>query len=700
MTPSFGLPKFGALFLAIGLVGMDGPQSPFRPNEKAFFADQRVLNFVRPGLVIRIGSAEVAADGTISCAFTVTDARGAALDRLGVQTPGTVSLNFIAAAIPRGQLDYVSYTTRQQTGAVSGTVTQASGESNGTFTQVGDGMYRYTFRTRATNVDRNATHTIGIYANRNLSEFDLGTNYFSTTFNFVPDGTPVRTTHDIVRDASCNRCHDSIAAHGGSRRGMDMCVLCHSPQTKDPDTGNSVDMMAMVHKIHMGKELPSVRAGGKYQIIGFGGTVFDWSTVGFPANNRRCETCHDQKSGAAQAANYMTRPTRESCGSCHDNVNFATGQGHIAGPQFSDNQCATCHIPQGEFDFDASIQGAHAVPTESRMLGGLALDITRVDDGVAGRRPTVTFTVKNGKGEPLAISALSSVSLVMAGPTTDYGKTSFGSDVLTPGYVSESAVRATCASDGTCRYTFTRAIPSDARGTFAVGIEGRRSETLLAGTTRQRTVQYGAKNDVFYFSVDGTSVVARRTVVATENCNQCHVRLSLHGENRNQMEMCVLCHNPLETDVRRRPLAQVQAERTKPPHSVNFNLMVHRIHMGEHLRANGRDATIIGFGGSVNNFTEVRYPAMSPSSTPGDLRNCANCHVGGSEQVLTRMVHDVVDPQGPLNPVKPVTSACTGCHVTPSTASHALANTTSLGESCNTCHSSTSAFSVAKSHAQ
>ena len=76
------------------------------------------------------------------------------------------------------------------------------------------------------------------------------------------------------------------------------------------------------------------------------------------------------------------------------------------------------------------------------------------------------------------------------------------------------------------------------------------------------------------------------------------------------------------------------------------------------------------------------------------------CHVNGSEQILTRLRNDVIDPQGPINPVKPITSACTGCHVSMSTASHALVNTSVLGESCDTCHGPNSQFSVAKSHAQ
>ena len=55
----------------------------------------------------------------------------------------------------------------------------------------------------------------------------------------------------------------------------------------------------MVHKIHYGEDLPSVQAGGKYQIIGFGQSVNDFSTVVFPADVRNCQVCHDPKSGAA-----------------------------------------------------------------------------------------------------------------------------------------------------------------------------------------------------------------------------------------------------------------------------------------------------------------------------------------------------------------------------------------------------------------
>jgi len=109
---------------------------------------------------------------------------------------------------------------------------------------------------------------------------------------------------------------------------------------------------------------------------------------------------------------------------------------------------------------------------------------------------------------------------------------------------------------------------------------------------------------------------------------------------------------------------------------------------------------VVGFGGSHNDFSDVRYPAIRPTGTPGDHRNCTMCHTGGSEQVLPTGKNQVTDPQGPINPILPVASACTGCHVQMTTASHVLVNTTTLGESCEVCHSSTSSFSVGQVHAQ
>jgi OmcA/MtrC family decaheme c-type cytochrome len=678
---------------------------PYTAREKAFFLDNLTVQFVRPGLVVAVQSAAIAADGTMSATFTVADPQGLALDRLGVTTPGAISLSFVAATIPQGQEQYTSYTTRSATGAVSGTVQQAGPDTGGTYTQLATGQYIYKFGTKApAGFDASATHTIGVYGSRSLTPFDLGTNYASTTFNFVPNGSPVVTTRDVVRDVSCNRCHDQLSFHGGSRRGIALCVMCHTPQTVDPDTGNTIDMKVMAHKIHMGSQLPSVIAGKPYQLIGFNNAVSDFSDVVDPADARRCNVCHDASTKATQTNAWLTKPTRAACGSCHDDVNFATGAKHAGGAYTDDTKCSTCHAPQGSSDFDASIQGAHVVATESSLLSGLIAKIAKVDNGTAGSKPVVTFSLQDKAGNGVPLSALGSLSLTMAGPTVDYGYVSFGSDTAaTPGYVTESAATAaSCAPDGTCTYTFTHAVPATAVGTFAIGLEARRTETILAGTPRQQSVQYGAFNPVSYFSVDGSTVAPRRKIVAISNCNQCHVDLSLHGSLRHNAEYCVMCHNPSQTDAGRRVAAVNPADKALPPQAVNFNMLVHRLHFGENAAADGvkNPYVVVGFGGTHNDFSDIGFPAMSPTGSVGDTRNCTLCHVNNSQLNLPVGLNPVIDPQGWISPNPAVSSACSGCHTSKSEASHMLGNTTTLGESCTVCHKSGADQAVDKVHAQ
>jgi hypothetical protein len=65
----------------------------------------------KTGVVVKIQSAAIAKDGTITARATIVDSDGFPLDRLGVATHGPVSMSFIAAYIPAGQSQYVSYTT-------------------------------------------------------------------------------------------------------------------------------------------------------------------------------------------------------------------------------------------------------------------------------------------------------------------------------------------------------------------------------------------------------------------------------------------------------------------------------------------------------------------------------------------------------------------------------------------------------------
>src|SRR5580658_3013394 len=574
----------------------------FSPREKAFYADAATVEFVNPGLVITVTGATIVANGTITVQYTLTDPTGLPLDSAGVYTPGTISTSFVAGYIPNGQEQYTAYTTKAASGTVIASETQPGADSGGTTTVLGNGAYQYVFKTQApAGFDTTATNTIGIYGSRTLTAYGLATYYASTTFNFVPNGAKVTHTRDVIETSSCNQCHEQLSAHGGSRRGVNLCVMCHTPQNVDPNTGNTVDFKSFIHKIHMGSSLPSVVAGGTYSITTSFGTS-NYSTVVDPASAQRCEVCHQQTTGAAQAKAFMTNPTRVACGSCHDDVNFATGANHPGGFQTDDTQCAQCHIPQGETPFDASIMGAHVVATDTAafypqnpdtLLSGINVILTGVTNNKAGSAPVVAFTLLDNNKNPIALSALGSLSFTMAGPTTDFGYTIFGTSAATPGYVTESATAASkCDAKGNCTYAFTNIVPAKSTGTYAIGAEARITQTVLAGTTSSQSVEYGAFNPVTYFSVDGSPVMARRTIVQMSNCNTCHVALSEHGTLRSNVEYCVMCHNPSNTDATTRATAAAPYV-TEPPQGINFNLLVHRIHDGVNVTADGGQPYIV-----------------------------------------------------------------------------------------------------------
>jgi OmcA/MtrC family decaheme c-type cytochrome len=595
------------------------------------------------------------------------------LDVNGVQTPGTESLAFVLAYIPKGQSQYVAYTTTTDKATTNNNPSQvqAGTDSGGSYNLIdaNSGTWDYTFGTKLpAGYDATATHSVGMQAERNLSAFGYPTMFTANdVYSFVPNGAPVTVTRNVVNEAACNNCHDPIAAHGnpGPRTEMAFCVLCHTPQSTNPDTLNTVDMKVFIHKIHMGSSLPSVKAGGKYDIV-HRGTVENYSTVVFPQDIRDCTTCH--ASGPAQANNWKTNPTRATCGSCHDDVNFATGANHINLVQVDDSQCAQCHSAQGVQDFDPAIPDAHVVPNYSTSLPGIVLQIQKVANAAPNSAPTVTFRVTNKALSPVDITKLTSFRMVLAGPNTDYGTGAAGIRV------SESpAATATSAGGGVYVYTMTNKIPAGATGSYTVSLEATNTVTLMPGTTASQTATDCAVPVEYYFAVDKSNVLPRRTVVATANCASCHKDLTfVHGGSRGNTQECAECHNPTLTD-------------GTSKQSVNLATQIHSIHRGSAL---ANPYTL----GSTN-YQSVLFP--------GDLRDCAKCHVNGSYEVdnVTTTVA-VASPGGFTPTTPPISAACQGCHDDKATASHALSNTTALGEACVTCHGMNAEFAVDTVHAR
>jgi OmcA/MtrC family decaheme c-type cytochrome len=185
------------------------------------------------------------------------------------------------------------------------------------------------------------------------------------------------------------------------------------------------------------------------------------------------------------------------------------------------------------------------------------------------------------------------------------------------------------------------------------------------------------------------------------------VALSLHGGLRNNVEYCVLCHNPSNTDAGTRATAVVASDKALPPQGINFNLLVHRIHDGVNAAADGTGPKnpyiVVGYMGSHNDFSGTLFPAMDGAGDATDLQHCSLCHVNSTEQndlPLMGNLNQVTDPQGWINPASPISSACSGCHVSKPEAAHFLANTDALGESCAVCHAAGAQFAVDAVHAQ
>jgi OmcA/MtrC family decaheme c-type cytochrome len=646
----------------------------FQPNQVEAYLSDGGIDYIRPGVKLNILAVTNVAPGQKPVVeFTVTDQFDQPLDRLGNVTPGPIAPGFVLGQWNPDTRYYHSFTTRTRNGVTTPWV-----DTGGSYTDLAVGHYKYNFATAMpASLDVAKTLTLGAYAKRTMLDI-IGKDYFADNVfkDFRPDGgTPAPVWAAMAVANSCNRCHDPLAEHGGNRRDPKLCMMCHSIEnTVDPTSGNTYNGKVFYHKIHMGSSLPSVIAGKPY-IAGL-----DFSTVVFPQDIRNCTTCHDP--AAAEAAIWYTRPSRDVCGSCHDDVNWTTGANHPAGPMADDTSCAKCHVPQGQ-EFDASIQGAHVVPTKSKQLKGLTASIVSVTNLGAGKKPTVVFAIKNGDGTPVDGTKLNAFAPIVAGPNTNYATFFRESGVATgktPGSYD--------ATSGTTSYTFSNALPANASGSWTISADIYRNVNLKRGDGKADVVAREAvMNPVGYFAITG-AVTPRRVAVQIANCNVCHDSLGPHGGQRRTTLECVICHNPTNVDGAGRPAS------TGAPESISFQRHIHRIHTGENLT---QDWTIYGGSATPTNFNGVRFP--------GDRRDCQKCHVAGAYTLpLTPGIASVPTLRDYFSPQGPATVACLGCHDNVDAAAHAYLNTAVFGttsaEACATCHGTGKDWDVEKVHAR
>jgi hypothetical protein len=343
-----------------------------------------------------------AGTGSVTVSFSVTEGGVAKTDL----TAASFTLAKLVPATAGVPSYWESYLMKMRTKTANHPVTQAQAESqaDGTFTNNGDGTYTYVFGIKngstpgdIRTVSKVGTRMAATYAlNEAYNSTNLPSMVYPVTYeadlthrvaisitgnakeafiDFVPDGVSAAQTRNIVSwDTACIKCHGTKRIHSGY--SIERCVGCHTKNTYDPYSSTtapalttadealagtaSVELGTIVHKIHMGRFLPSVQEGGSYTINGghdytkaqypAGLPVFNPATNGVVPEGRErngrpadCKFCHDESNTAmTEAANWKN--AGPACANCHDG---AANVAHIGSNTFNGSyaSCVTCHGP-------------------------------------------------------------------------------------------------------------------------------------------------------------------------------------------------------------------------------------------------------------------------------------------------------------------------------------------------------------------
>jgi OmcA/MtrC family decaheme c-type cytochrome len=689
-------------------------------------------------------------------AFTLKDKDGKPLDRTGMLTEGKVTVSFVLAQLATnsdgtpGQ--YTAYTKRTATAAatypnpVLTSAEQATTEGiEASFkpVDVTKGTYEYTFTAPTSAYDSTKTQSVLAIAARTVD----GVQSFDR--DLLHTGTLRR---EEVTDTSCGSCHGSFSAHGGRYTKPDQCILCHQPQTADPESGNTVDFKVMIHKIHRGETLPTfvANSANPYEVVGFGApptgyTVHDFSEVAFPGpstnpatNLMKCDRCH----AGAQSTAWYAKPNPAACTSCHDTTVFTASPpapfvAHEGGVDPTLVNAGTCIVCHGMTAGPAPVPAAHYNALFDTTLPKLVVEIQSVTNTAPGQLPTVRFKVTyDGAPRDILTAPLTTLSALIAGPSTDFGEywqaRVQGGSGTNPNVGTLAAVDA---ANGVFDYTFpaptstnltpctqsvvtapkrTCEIPANATGSFVAAFEGNFQPPAPAA----RVVMDPPR---LAFAVTDATAVPRRTIVDNAKCNSCHFDLQFHGGGRKNVQYCVMCHNPNNTNDER--ISRLEGS-TIYVESVDLRVMAHKIHMGEELSQSyilgGNPApTTTNPLGVPEDFSKVRYPRARTA--------CVACHTGttwqlpmqASTKYLPSTTVEMMCSENPsadtdgyctspfwtvskTTKIAPESSVCTSCHDAPYTAAHAVLNTLTIGtqtvEACTTCHGPGKEFDVSRYH--
>ncbi len=591
-----------------------------------------------------------------------------------------------------GSSEWQSYVTRDSGGITDAQATTETA-SAGTWVDNNDGTYQYTFAQDLTAYpaapayDETKTHRLGVEIR---GQAPIASNGI---YDFVPVGGAPLFERRIVDNDTCFACHDIINFHGGPRTDIDYCVTCHNPSSIDGDTATeawagTVDMKAMIHKIHFGENLDN-----GYFIIGHRNSLHDYSDVVFPQDVRNCTTCHEESdANTPQASHWREIPNRDACGTCHDAIDWAAGD-HPGGLVFVDDSlCVDCHGPDSTVNGgDLRVDRVHELPVQLASQN-FQYNIEAVNNMAVGQNPEIQFSVTNPNDGSFydilsdvewttCAGGASRLQIGIAWNTDDYTNTNSGSDPAQP--ASAGLNPLTCFGNpgatpvmgqpGWFSVTAANPLPAEAVGTAAVTIDGHPAVTIDGNVER-----VPVRNVVSYVGIDGAAASDRRVVVDIENCDNCHNELSLHGNNRtDEPQVCVTCHNPNATDARQRfaavpPAAPsaCEAELGLDDESVDMKYMIHAIHAAG---ATGVPYEVCGFRQSSHVY-DFHYP--------GRLDNCEGCHdqgtyfpvaAGTTLGTTVDVGADVVSPTDDVV-ISPNSAVCSTCHVSDLAKQHMMQN--------------------------
>jgi OmcA/MtrC family decaheme c-type cytochrome len=621
--------------------------------------------------------------------FEVTDEAGNAVPDIFADDGRFTIARLEPGSIPEDSIDWSSLIDRVEdpgdVGDGPGTPeTQATAErfDPAGFANLGLGLYRYLSAFDPTSIPIADGDTLRVAIQLSADDLPAGNGWcdFDADLSALNDCTSGTTlTRDIVQTATCNDCHGvtsdtKLAVHGGGRTDVEYCVTCHNPGSVDANSGNSVDMKIMIHKIHYGARL----AKG-YKIWGFRDTLHDYSNVNFTKDIDDCTTCH--QGGGADVNNWSSVPTRDACGSCHDDVNFRTGANHgTGGVQLTDENCHWCHPPDGPVtELQKPIRTVHRGgrrATEGALYAGAGNGFAIEGVTQDGLDLTIRYSItRDGRRMSLEndpewnAGVASQLAILVGWETSDYTNLDSGRTPAQTLRIDGLDVGGAVSALGSGIYEVVASLPPSASNTATVAIEGHPAADLDLPQNGSFTDRIGVPN--VFQDVDlegGASPEPRRVIVDTAKCNACHdsagLGISLHdNESTGESQVCVLCHNADATDTNARPSSRSATSDGKLEEAIDFKRMIHQIHSGAELQDG------IALWGTTESGSREEHD-FSTVNFIGNRANCETCHnpdTYSTEDAYAARPStidtgaDAADPSDDLN-ISQTAAVCSSCH--------------------------------------